>query len=109
MQTFATVQIGMPFFRLSLALICLACPALAHAQPFELPYTLSSPAGDGPGCGGVPLEPSSALGGRAPRWRFCTTPPYVDAKRIAVRGGSHGGSSTLATIVDTPGSAGEVK
>jgi dienelactone hydrolase len=26
--------------------------------------------------------------------------PYVDAHRIAVMGGSHGGSSTLATIVD---------
>jgi dienelactone hydrolase len=28
--------------------------------------------------------------------------PYVDASRIAVMGGSHGGSSTLATIVETP-------
>jgi dienelactone hydrolase len=28
--------------------------------------------------------------------------PFVDARRIAVMGGSHGGSSTLATIVDTP-------
>ncbi|MEA2953021.1 MAG: hypothetical protein QOJ96_2541 [Alphaproteobacteria bacterium] len=27
---------------------------------------------------------------------------YVDAKRIAVMGGSHGGSSTLATIVNAP-------
>jgi dienelactone hydrolase len=28
--------------------------------------------------------------------------PFVDAKRIAVMGGSHGGSTTLATIVATP-------
>lgn len=28
--------------------------------------------------------------------------PYVDPKRIAVMGGSHGGSTTLATIVDVP-------
>lgn len=28
--------------------------------------------------------------------------PYVAGRRIAVMGGSHGGSSTLATIVDTP-------
>jgi dienelactone hydrolase len=28
--------------------------------------------------------------------------PFVDARRIAVMGGSHGGSSTLAAIVDTP-------
>ncbi len=32
--------------------------------------------------------------------------PFVDAKRVAVMGGSHGGSSTLASIVDTPGNAG---
>ena len=31
--------------------------------------------------------------------------PFVDARRIAVMGGSHGGTSTLATIVDTPGNA----
>ena len=31
--------------------------------------------------------------------------PFVDAKRVAVMGGSHGGSSTLASIVDTPGNA----
>jgi dienelactone hydrolase len=28
--------------------------------------------------------------------------PFVDGRRIAVMGGSHGGSSTLAAIVDTP-------
>lgn len=27
--------------------------------------------------------------------------PYVDAKRVAVMGGSHGGSATLSAIVDT--------
>ena len=31
--------------------------------------------------------------------------PYVDATRVAVMGGSHGGSSTLATIVDAGTSA----
>jgi dienelactone hydrolase len=31
--------------------------------------------------------------------------PFVDARRIAVMGGSHGGSSTLAAIVDTPENA----
>jgi dienelactone hydrolase len=31
--------------------------------------------------------------------------PFVDAERVAVMGGSHGGSSTLATIVNAPGSA----
>jgi dienelactone hydrolase len=31
--------------------------------------------------------------------------PFVDGKRVAVMGGSHGGSSTLASIVDTPGNA----
>ncbi len=28
--------------------------------------------------------------------------PFVDARRVAVMGGSHGGSSTLAAIVDSP-------
>jgi dienelactone hydrolase len=32
--------------------------------------------------------------------------PFVDAKRIAVMGGSHGGTSTLATIADIPASTG---
>jgi dienelactone hydrolase len=31
--------------------------------------------------------------------------PFVDARRIAVMGGSHGGSSTLAAIVDSPENA----
>jgi dienelactone hydrolase len=31
--------------------------------------------------------------------------PFVDARRIAVLGGSHGGSSTLATIVKSPANA----
>jgi dienelactone hydrolase len=31
--------------------------------------------------------------------------PYVDSNRIAVMGGSHGGSTTLATIVDAPDNA----
>jgi dienelactone hydrolase len=31
--------------------------------------------------------------------------PFVDAKRIGVMGGSHGGSSTLATIADIPANA----
>jgi dienelactone hydrolase len=31
--------------------------------------------------------------------------PFVDATRVAVMGGSHGGSSTLASIVDTPRNA----
>jgi dienelactone hydrolase len=31
--------------------------------------------------------------------------PFVDARRIAVMGGSHGGSSTLAAIVDAPENA----
>jgi dienelactone hydrolase len=31
--------------------------------------------------------------------------PFVDARRIAVMGGSHGGSATLAAIVDTPANA----
>jgi len=31
--------------------------------------------------------------------------PFVDAKRVAVMGGSHGGTSTLASIVDTPRNA----
>jgi len=143
----------------SLALVCLAWPAPAHAQPFELPYTLSRPAGDGPFPAVVILHDCSGLGPRssgAPwRWsseltrrgyvtmwpdsfttrgyptgvctettrprvtpverardayaalRFLASLPYVDAKRIAVMGGSHGGSSTLATIVDARGSASE--
>jgi dienelactone hydrolase len=33
------------------------------------------------------------------------TLPFVDAKRIALMGGSHGGSTTLAAIVDTPRNA----
>ena len=32
---------------------------------------------------------------------YLRTLPFVDAKRVAVMGGSHGGSSTLAAIVDT--------
>jgi len=32
--------------------------------------------------------------------------PFVDARRVAVMGGSHGGSSTLATIIDRPENAG---
>jgi dienelactone hydrolase len=35
--------------------------------------------------------------------------PFVDARRIAVMGGSHGGSSTLAAIVDSPANAGRGK
>jgi dienelactone hydrolase len=31
--------------------------------------------------------------------------PFVDARRIAVMGGSHGGSGTLAAIVDSPANA----
>lgn len=31
--------------------------------------------------------------------------PFVDRRRVAVMGGSHGGSSTLAAIVDTPPNA----
>jgi dienelactone hydrolase len=31
--------------------------------------------------------------------------PFVDARRVAVMGGSHGGTSTLAAIVDTPANA----
>ena len=31
--------------------------------------------------------------------------PFVDARRVALLGGSHGGSSTLATIIDTPENA----
>jgi dienelactone hydrolase len=31
--------------------------------------------------------------------------PFVDARRVAVMGGSHGGSGTLAAIVDTPRNA----
>jgi len=34
--------------------------------------------------------------------KYLQSLPYVDPKRIAVMGGSHGGSSTLATIVDLP-------
>ncbi len=37
--------------------------------------------------------------------KYLQSLPYVDGKRIAVMGGSHGGSSTLATIVDTPAHA----
>ena len=148
-------------FHMSLALIFLAWSSHASAQTFELPYTLSRPAGDGPFPAVVILHDCSGLGPRssgAPwRWsseltrrgyvtmwpdsfttrgyptgvcteaarprvtpverardayaalRYLTSLPYVDAKRIAVMGGSHGGSSTLATIVDTPGSAGEGK
>jgi dienelactone hydrolase len=33
---------------------------------------------------------------------YLRTLPFVDPGRVAVMGGSHGGSSTLATIVDTP-------
>jgi dienelactone hydrolase len=32
--------------------------------------------------------------------------PFVDPRRVAVMGGSHGGSSTLAAIVDAPENAG---
>ena len=35
--------------------------------------------------------------------------PFVDAKRVAVMGGSHGGNTTLATIVEAPGYSGEAK
>jgi dienelactone hydrolase len=34
-----------------------------------------------------------------------STLPYVDTKRVAVIGGSHGGSSTLATVVDIAANA----
>lgn len=34
--------------------------------------------------------------------RYMQSLPFVDARRVAVMGGSHGGSTTLATIVDTP-------
>jgi dienelactone hydrolase len=144
----------MPAFRFGLALLCLAWPVPANAQPFGLPYTLSRPAGDGPFPAVVILHDCSGLGPRssgAPwRWsseltrqgyvtmwpdsfatrgypigvcteagrprvtpaqragdataalRFLSSLPYVDARRIAVMGGSHGGSSTLASIVGTP-------
>lgn len=35
--------------------------------------------------------------------RYLQSLPFVDPRRIAVMGGSHGGTSTLATILDTPG------
>jgi dienelactone hydrolase len=152
---------GMRPFHLSVALIFLALSSHARAQPFELPYTLSRPAGDGPFPAVVILHDCSGLGPRssgAPwRWsseltrrgyvtmwpdsfttrgypmgvcteaarprvtplerardayaalRYMSSLSYVDAKRIAVIGGSHGGSSTLATVVDAPGSASEGK
>ncbi len=145
--------------RLSVVLIGLVWPALAAAQPFDLPYTLAKPAGEGKFPAVVILHDCSGLGPRssgAPwRWsseltrngyvtmwpdsfatrgyptgvcvetgrprvtpaerahdayaalRYLSSLPYVDAKRIAVMGGSHGGSSTLATIVSTPASASE--
>jgi dienelactone hydrolase len=148
-------------FRLSLILTCLLWPTLAGAQPFELPYTLAKPAGDGPFPAVVILHDCSGLGPRssgAPwRWsseltrrgyvtmwpdsfstrgypngvctetgpprvtpaerardahaalRFLSGLPYVGAKRVAVMGGSHGGSSTLATIVDSASNAAEGK
>jgi dienelactone hydrolase len=36
---------------------------------------------------------------------YLASQPFVDARRIAVMGGSHGGSSTLAAIVDSPENA----
>jgi dienelactone hydrolase len=39
---------------------------------------------------------------------YLTSLSFVDAKRIAVMGGSHGGTSTLATIADIPENAGRV-
>jgi dienelactone hydrolase len=37
--------------------------------------------------------------------KHLATLPYVDARRVAVMGGSHGGSATLAAIVDSPANA----
>jgi len=37
--------------------------------------------------------------------RYLASLPFVNARRIAVMGGSHGGSSTLAAIVDVPENA----
>jgi dienelactone hydrolase len=34
---------------------------------------------------------------------YLRTLPFVDGKRVAVMGGSHGGSATLATVVEVPG------
>lgn len=34
--------------------------------------------------------------------RYLQSLPFVDGRRVAVMGGSHGGSSTLATIIATP-------
>ena len=131
----------------ALALLLAASPAAA----FDLPYTLSKPAGDGPFPAVVILHDCSGLGPRssgAPaRWaRHLTAQGYVtiwpdsfstrghpdgvcvadggprvtfeqraeDAYaalkhlsllRVAVMGGSHGGSTTLAAIVDSPANA----
>jgi dienelactone hydrolase len=37
--------------------------------------------------------------------KYLQSLPFVDPRRVAVMGGSHGGSATLATIVDTPHNA----
>ena len=128
--------------------------ASAAAEPLQVPFTISKPAGNepfpavvilhdcsglGPRSSGAPWRWSSELTSRGyvtvwpdsftPRGRakgVCTdaTPPriafetrahdayaalaylrslpFVDVGRIGVMGGSHGGSSTLATIVDIP-------
>jgi dienelactone hydrolase len=37
--------------------------------------------------------------------KYLQSLPFVDPRRVAVMGGSHGGSSTLAAIIDTPENA----
>ncbi|MGZ5035837.1 MAG: dienelactone hydrolase family protein [Usitatibacter sp.] len=64
---------------------------------------------------GVCTDPSPSRAEVAPGRRardaydtleYARSLPYVDGKRVGVMGGSHGGSSTLATMAATPGPAG---
>jgi dienelactone hydrolase len=64
--------------------------------------------------GGVCTNPSPSRNDVAPRRRapdayaalaHARSLPFVDGNRVGVMGGSHGGASTLATVVDLPGRA----
>ena len=62
----------------------------------QIPATLSKPDGPGPS-GRADVGPQRRAADAYAALAYLRTQSYVDGRRVGVMGGSHGGSSTLAT------------